>query len=387
MRRLWGLLFALLCAALITAGVGLPAAAEEGEPGPPSDVASATPGPPESPEPVQTPDPPKAEPAESTPAAPDDERDEEPTPPTESRPQPSEPPSQSRTGTQSVAVTLTATTAGSTGVGWVANVWGTATGAPNSEVWTEVRLSDGRWSRSQIRTSDASGWYVIPLTYGQHSAGTQTFRVGVRSTDGVVYSANVTLTRVAISASTAGAAPVGAGANVWGTATGAPNAEVWTEVRLSDGRWSRSQIRTSNASGWYAIPLTYGQNSAGTQTFRVGTRTGAGVVYSSPVSLTRVSVSATTAGSRPVGVTTYVWGTAGGAPNSPVRTEVLIGGRWSRSQVGTTSATGYYALPLTYGQNNAGTYTYRVVVTVHGRDIASPSVLLTRTGSPSPVIP
>ncbi|VEP39930.1 hypothetical protein TLA_TLA_01287 [Tessaracoccus lapidicaptus] len=43
-----------------------------------------------------------------------------------------------------------------------------------------------------------------------------------------------------VTAYSAGMKVVGAGTNTWGTAAGAPYANVWTEVELSSG-WSRSQ--------------------------------------------------------------------------------------------------------------------------------------------------
>lgn len=70
-----------------------------------------------------------------------------------------------------------------------------------------------------------------------------------------------------------------------------PDTEIWTEVKVGD-TWSRSQTRTTNATGFHAIPLPYGQHSPGTWTFRVAVRTGTGNVYSAPVTLTRTSASA-----------------------------------------------------------------------------------------------
>ncbi len=92
-----------------------------------------------------------------------------------------------------------------------------------------------------------------------------------------------------------------------------------------------------------------------------------------------VSVTATTAGTKIVTTPTQVWGTAAGAPGRPVRVEALVTGRWSVSRTGTTSGTGSYALPLTYGMNTPGTYTYRVGVTLStGVMVYSGAVTLTR---------
>jgi hypothetical protein len=135
-------------------------------------------------------------------------------------------------------------------------------------VWTEVRLGDV-WSRSQVGRTDSSGGYVLELTYGFTTVGDYRFRVGARTSAGVVYSEPFTLTRTPWQPSWAGTKPVGATTNVWGTMPRAANRSVWTEA-LVGGQWSRSQVRTANASGYFAIPLTYGSNTVGDYTFRVG---------------------------------------------------------------------------------------------------------------------
>lgn len=94
-----------------------------------------------------------------------------------------------------------------------------------------------------------------------------------------------------------------------------------------------------------------------------------------------VTVSAATAGTKPVGVETYIWGTATGAPNRPVSVQVLVNNAWSTSQSGTTSSTGSYVLPLTYGRDTPGTLSFRVVVETSSGYGVSPTVTLTRTDS------
>ncbi|MGJ3510063.1 L,D-transpeptidase family protein [Enemella sp. A6] len=285
---------------------------------------------------------------------------------------------------QNPSVTVTAATAGTSGVGLKANVWGRAAGAPNADVWTEVRLSNGKWSTSQKGKTNTNGNYALELTYGKYTPGTQTFRVGVRTSGGTVYSPQVKLTRAGVTAKTAGATGVGARANIWGTATGAPNTKVFSQVRLANGKWSTSQISKTNASGFYSLPMTYGQNTPGLMTWRVGVTTSGGTVYSSPVTLRRISVTAKTAGSKPVGAKTYAWGRASGAPNAKVSLQVrLPSGKWSTSQIGKTSSTGSYSLPLTYGATTPGTYVYRVVVNSNGATVYSPQTRLTRTRTSS----
>ncbi len=157
--------------------------------------------------------------------------------------------------------------------GRTANAWGTVAGP--ATVRTQV-LVGGRWSTSQVTRSEG-GRYVLPLTYGRNQAGSLTWRVVVDHAHGEreVLPA-LTQRRVAVPlARSAGAAPAGRLANVWGIAE---PGRVWTEVQLPDGRWSRSQVRDTDAAGRYVIELTYGKHQPGTYRWRVASQTDAGVV-------------------------------------------------------------------------------------------------------------
>ena len=287
-----------------------------------------------------------------------------------------------------VNVTVTAATAGTKTVREATNIWGTASGAPGRPVSVQVLLGSG-WSTSQKGTTNSSGFYALPLTYGATTPGTYTYRAAVYTSSGTyVYSPSVTLTRtpvVTVTAATAGTKPVGEATNIWGTATGAPNTPVSVQV-IVNGKWSTSQKGTTNSSGFYALPLTYGATTPGTYTYRAvvhtlwGTNVPSGSVTLTRTSLQSVNVTAFTAGSKPVGTATNIWGTATGAPNRPVSVQVLLGTGWSTSQKGTTNSSGFYALPLTYGATTPGTYTYRAAVqTGSGSYVYSPNVTLTRT--------
>lgn len=264
----------------------------------------------------------------------------------------------------------TAKTAGWAYTGATANVWGAVPGSSGAEVWTEVRLSDGRWSRSQTRQTKSGGQYAIPLTYNTTTPGTQRWRVSARSSNGtIVHSDAFTFTRrTGVSAKTATVAAVGARSNVWGAVPGGAGARVWTQA-LVGGRWSTSQVGTANKSGAYALPLTYGARTRGTQQFRVQARTTDGrMTTSQTVRLRRVNrPTMATAGSAPAGRKANAWGTVDGAAGAQVWTEVqLAKGSWSRSQVGRVSSAGRYTLPLTYGAANPGTYRFRVGVRYPG---------------------
>jgi hypothetical protein len=79
-------------------------------------------------------------------------------------------------------------------VGALTFVWGRVNGFAGGQVFTEVVVND-KWSRSQTRTSDATGYFQIPLTYGSSTVGTYTYRVGARTPGGIVYGKTFTLTR------------------------------------------------------------------------------------------------------------------------------------------------------------------------------------------------
>lgn len=183
-----------------------------------------------------------------------------------------------------------------------------------------------------------------------------------------------------VTAHSAGIKHVGQLTNAWGMVTNAPNARVWTEVLLPTG-WSRSQVGRTTATGRYVLPLTYGANSPGTRTWRVGVAGPNGVAYSNPFKLTRSGpVSAYSAGTRQVGQSTKAWGSVPKAARARIFTQVSVGGRWSTSQIGATDSTGRYALPLTYGKDRIGTTTWRVGVTTKSGTLYSRNFTLNRTG-------
>ncbi len=204
-------------------------------------------------------------------------------------PQPAPKPAPETTPKPTPRAALTATAAAERPVGVLANTWGRVDTRTPVAVWTEVRLADGRWSRSQQRHTDAAGRFVIPLTYGATTAGTNEWRVGAAHADGTrQYSAPFTQRRVVtVESRSAGVKPVGQPTNTWGTAHGARNATVWTEVRLADGRWSTSQVRRTDAAGRFVIPLTYGATVRGTTEWRVAVRVDGTVVRSAAFSLVR----------------------------------------------------------------------------------------------------
>ena len=209
----------------------------------------------------------------------------------------------------------TTASAGAKPVNVPANVWGTVDHGSQVEAWTEVNLGN-RWSRSQITKTNSSGYYVIPLTYGAGMAGTQEFRVAARHDDGSVSrSKPFTFTRWGEpTASSASSKEVGETTYAWGLFPGGSGIEVWSEAMTSNG-WSVSQRARTNTNGSFTIPLTYGANTVGTHTFRIGGRYPDGsTVYTNQISLKRTAkpVAAPISGSGDK----YDWMRAAGIPES-----------------------------------------------------------------------
>lgn len=95
-----------------------------------------------------------------------------------------------------------------------------------------------------------------------------------------------------------------------------------------------------------------------------------------------ITITTNTAGTKRIGLDTYVWGSVANAqPGDKVVTQVqLPNGSWSQSQAGELRENLGYVLPLTYGADVIGTYTYRVAVaTAEGRIAVSEPFTLTRT--------
>ncbi|MCA1783528.1 MAG: hypothetical protein LC679_15530, partial [Intrasporangiaceae bacterium] len=181
-------------------------------------------------------------------------------------------------------------------------------------------------------------------------------------------------------ASSAGTKTVGYDTYVWGTVTESGEQDVWTEVEVG-GAWSRSQDDRTDSEGDYVLELTYGFTTVGEYRFRVGSLTSGGVVYSDPFTLTRTPWQPSWAGTKPVGQTTYVWATMPRAANRSVFTEVLVSGQWSRSQDRIADTDGYFAIPLTYGINTVGEYTFRVGASTAMGTVYSSQFILVRTAS------
>lgn len=172
----------------------------------------------------------------------------------------------------------------------------------------------------------------------------------------------------------AGTKTVGFVSNVWGTLPkGATTA--WTEVWTGKA-WSRSQIRTANANGFVAIPLTYGMTTPGIYRYRVGTEVNGTRRYTEEFEFERVMLRVGHAEVKKINQVTNMWGTVPTAANRRVQTQVMIDGDWSTSQIRTADAKGYVVIPLTYGANKVGVYVFRAVFdTPYGQVYSEPFML------------
>lgn len=154
-----------------------------------------------------------------------------------------------------------------------------------------------------------------------------------------------------------------------------------TEVNV--GHWSTSQVTTLFSGGDFELRLTYGWDVPGTYEFRLRVDTASGSSYSDPFTVRRLG-TAPTITSAPSTVFTNTPGTAqvsvaNTGAGQRVWTEFWVGRGWSMSQSRTTDANGAVTLPLTYGWDHAGSYSWRVVTTnAHGLTLAAPGRKLTR---------
>ena len=270
-------------------------------------------------------------------------------------------------------------------VGQTARLTGTATGYAGRAITAES-LSSGDWKVHASGTVAADGSFDLPLTLGNSAGGAWSVRAALTTGSGAKITSSQVQAQwtypVTLTASAAGSKLVGQDTNTWGTATGAPNVEVWTEVQVG-GRWTRSQVGVTDGAGRFVLPLTYGAHQVGVTTWRVGLRTPAQVLYSNEFTLQRtaapVSVRAYSAGTKPVGQTTNTWGTVQGSPGATVWTEVRLASGWSRSQIRTADASGYFVIPLTYGANQVGGTRWRVTVSSPEGVFHSPEFDLRRT--------
>lgn len=97
------------------------------------------------------------------------------------------------------------------------------------------------------------------------------------------------------------------------------------------------------------------------------------------------SVTASTAGSKAVGASTYMWGSSTAPAGTTVCSQVSLSGTWATSQCSTIKSDHSYSIELTYGKTTVGTYTFHAITKDGSGAVTatSPSVTLTRTRTAS----
>jgi hypothetical protein len=261
---------------------------------------------------------------------------------------------------------------------------GTTSVADPTGATTEIE-NNGTWTASQT-AAVVSGAFSVPVTYGQTTAGTSTWRVRVDSAAGSVYSDTFTVTRLSTTPVVVSAPAKVATDNPGRVVVNVPNVSAGTSVStqfLINGSWSTSQSAKTDASGAATLPLTWGSTTPGTYTWRVRSTNAFGVTSAtSSYTLTRVSAAPSIV-SAPAKVTTDTAGTVTGkvenvGAGQRVWVQFLLKGTWTGSSYAATNASGQVSIPLTYGRTTPGSYTWRLATYRSGAWYASPSRTLTR---------
>ncbi len=265
----------------------------------------------------------------------------------------------------------------------------TAQGSAQGSVLADVLLS-GVWHAYDSGATDSSGRITIALTFKDSEPGVYTYRLrfvqSVGST-GVALTAPFQIQRTPIVTLRSAPAVSPAGTTITARGKAQPNPSMlsgigFTEVYTPSG-WLRSQQTPMNiATGEFTLPLTYGATTPGIYLWRVGaTINGAtgrsatfGIVRTPNVQLRSASAVATR------GVLTYARGrTYPMRSGLPGFAQVRYGANWVTISNGTTNSLGDFTVPLNYGVNTAGIYTFRLGATINGTRYYTPAFNVTRS--------
>ena len=251
-------------------------------------------------------------------------------------------------------------------VGVVATFHGTFDTDRAIDVWGEVQLTDGSWSRTPTVRSDANGNYSLDITYGQE-AGTYLWRVAGKYADGsIMRTTEFTYVRLNKQATVFTPSPrlVFASADITGQFFDSQRIQVWGEVKTPSGRWSPSVKVMTDAQGNYRIPMNYGKEAPGIYLWRVvGIHSNGRAEYTKNFTYKRLHAAAKvqTPSPRPAGADASITGRFSTAKSMRVWAEVRTpSGRWSPTPKVVTDSKGRFAIPMNYGKNSAGVLTWRV---------------------------
>lgn len=176
-----------------------------------------------------------------------------------------------------------------------------------------------------------------------------------------------------------------------GSASGrivSPRAGVTAFLEVGYGAgWARIATTTTDATGAFTLPLSYGVSTVGRYHFRLGAIIDGRVVHSRDWWTYRLPVTTVTLqsanASAPVGSPQTARGRVTPYPAANVGyVEVWTGGTWTRIGSGTVMpGTREFLVDLSYGQNTRGTYRFRLRADVapQGVSVYSRTWTLTRT--------
>ncbi len=275
-------------------------------------------------------------------------------------------------------------------VGQVGTANGQVTGSNIDGLRVALEAYDGdSWVTSAWATAHDDGAISLPIGYNLTVAGAQQHRLRVDAAD-TEYSETFTVTRLAtnpVVTDRVEQALVGEPANVTArvenTGSGAQvSVQFWT-----GSTWETSRSAITNTAGYVTIPLTYGADRAGDYTYRVAARNAYNVTATTGTyTIRRMSTSPVVSEAPKSAIVGQEATVSADVDNTgdgtPVRVQFMVNGTWSTSQTRTTDADGKVTIPLTYGANKTGTYSYRLAATnAFGTVSTSETQSITRNGT------
>lgn len=251
-------------------------------------------------------------------------------------------------------------------IGVPAEAFGQFSTTSRIQVWGEVRIDD-TWMAGPRVWTDAMGNYRVSLDHGNDQAGTYVWRIVALHTNGTRQETReFTYQRLpsVLTVHTPKPRPAGVVANMTGNFMTTGGLTVWSETQLPDGSWRRISTTRTVLGGNYSLPLNYRMDSAATTTWRVKAQRPDGSIQNTHVfTYVRYRNAATVFTPKPRPVFVYAEMHGRFATTRPIQVwgEVKTPtGRWSPTPKVWTDAKGNYRIPLNYGKERAGVYTWRV---------------------------
>ncbi len=251
-------------------------------------------------------------------------------------------------------------------------VWG--------QVWVPSRHA---WSNTAAKTTTSSGAYTIESDYHSYLAGSNTWRVAARHSNGhIQYTPMVKVTRVKASISAPSLLPTKAALSITGRFPTDSAIRVWGQIWIpSQRRWSNTPVTTTNSNGSYTITSNYHSYASERQTWRVAARhTDGQIQYTQTTVVTRAAASVSAPANIPTGSPIRLTGKF--PTSSPLRVWGQVWQpsqrRWSNTPVTTTNSNGSYTITSNYHSNVSERQTWRVAAEYPDGQISYTSNVTTR---------